>query len=294
MELYWLGLILGICSGISHYTGLIIEKLVINRVPSDAKLMKSLVKTPLWLFALTLRFGVGTVFFMIAQSIIGPALVPGLMACGLIILALGSIKIIGEKLNFIEMVAIVLMILAITLLGFSQLSIEIFSFDLINFEFLIRISVFTISLFIIAFIFQIFQKKSERYRAILIALISGLYFSLSNFWISPLMGVITHVFSGNFNIGELVLFIISSVILVFTNLFAISKMARALSYGQASKLVPIQAVPIQITPSIVYFFVFQEIPISLYSILFYLIAISFILISSFVLGKRQAQIDEIK
>ena len=88
MEAYWLGVLLAIFSGVSHYTGFLIEKSIINKMPPDVKLMKNLVRTPLWLFALFLRFGIGTIFFMIAQVLIGPVLIPGLIASGLVILVL--------------------------------------------------------------------------------------------------------------------------------------------------------------------------------------------------------------
>jgi len=293
MDIYWLGLLLGIASGISHYLGVVIEKLIINRLPPNVKLMKSLVKTPLWLFALILRFGVGTLFFMLAQTIIGPALVPGLMACGLIVLAICSVKIIGEKLTVIEIISIFLLILAITFFGFSQFSIEMFNFNLINFGFIIRMTIFTVILAIITVFLLFMQRKIITHRAILLALISGVLFSLSNFWVSPLMGVITSVFSGSFSIGELIIFLISASILVITNIFAISFMASALRYGNASNLIPIQTLPIQITPSIVYFYVFQEFPSKLISIFLYVVAITFVLISSFVFGKKQAQIDDL-
>lgn len=48
---------------------------------------------------LLLEYGVGSAAYMIAQNLIGPALVPGLMAAGLIVLAIGSVKIIGETLR---------------------------------------------------------------------------------------------------------------------------------------------------------------------------------------------------
>jgi hypothetical protein len=293
MDAYWIGLLLGVASGISHYSGVVIEKYVINRLPSDAKLMKSLIKTPLWLFALILRFGIGTIFFMIAQAIIGPALVPGLMACGLIILAIGSVKIIGEQLSTTEILSIILLILAITFFGLSQLSIEIFNFNLIDVNFILRILVFSIFLSSLGLGLYFVQQKTPKFRPLLLALTSGLLFSLSNFWVSPLMGVITDIFSGTIGSGELVLFVVSSIILVFSNLFAVSTMATALRFGDASNLVPIQTLPIQITPSIVYFYVFQEFPSSLVSLLFYTIAVAFVLVSSFVFGKKQARIDEI-
>lgn len=294
MEAYWLGVLLAIFSGVSHYTGLLIEKSIINKIPPDVKLMKNLVRTPLWLFALFLRFGVGTIFFMIAQVLIGPVLIPGLIASGLVILVLGSTKIIGEKLTTLEIIAIAMIIFAITLIGLSELSIEISEINLLNLEFIIRMSIYTCALVFLAIVFQIFQKNYGNIRGILFALISGLMFSLSNFWISPLMAVITHIFSGTFNLGELMLFIVSSFMLVLTNIFAVTKMVEALHHGQASNLVPIQNVPQQITPAIVYFLIFFKIPPSIFSIIFFMIASILILISSFILGKRQAHIEEIK
>ena len=256
--------------------------------------MKNLVRTPLWLFALFLRFGVGTIFFMIAQVLIGPVLIPGLIASGLVILVLGSIKILGEKLTTLEIIAIAMIFFAITLIGLSELSIEISEINLLNLEFIIRMAIYTCALVFLAIVFQIFQKKYRNIRGILFALISGLMFSLSNFWISPLMAVITHIFSGTINLGELILFIVSSFILVLTNIFAVTKMVEALHHGQASNLVPIQNVPQQITPAIVYFLIFFKIPPSIFSIIFFTIASILILISSFILGKKQAHIEKIK
>ncbi|MFW9946908.1 MAG: hypothetical protein ACFFDX_08790 [Candidatus Odinarchaeota archaeon] len=294
MELYWLGVLLAVLSGLSHFSGMLIEKSIINKLPPDVKLMKSLIKTPLWLFALFIRFGLGSAFFMIAEIIIGPAIVPGLMACGLIVLAVGSVKIIGEKLTLLEIIAILMMIIAITMLGFSELSINLTEYNLLDSLFIIRMIVFTSVIASVGLLLQFMQSRNKKYKGILLAILSGFMFSLSNFWIGPLMGVIAHVFSGEFSIGEFFLFIISSIMLVVVNVIAISKMAAALRYGDASKLVPIQNLPSQSTPSIVYFLVFLLPPPTVLSAIFFIVAIVLIITSSFILGKRQAQMDEIK
>lgn len=294
MELYWLGVLLAILSGLSHFSGLLIEKMIINKLPPDVKLMKNLVRTPLWIFALFIRFGLGSAFFMIAEVIIGPAIVPGLMSCGLIVLAVGSVKIIGEKLTLLEIIAILIMIIAIALLGFSELSINLSEYNLLDSLFILRMTAFTSVVVLVALLLQFMQSRNKKYKGILLAILSGFMFSLSNFWIGPLMGVISHVFSGVFSLGELILFIISSIILVVVNIIAISKMAAALRHGDASKLVPIQNFPSQSTPSIVYFLVFLLPPPTVLSVIFFIIAIVLIITSSFILGKRQAQIEEIK
>lgn len=291
---YWIGIIFAILSGQSHYFGLIIEKTVINKLDPEAKLMKNLVKTPLWLFAIFIRFGLGSIFFLLAQIYIGPAIVPGLVASGLIILAIGSIKIIGEKLKKVEVIAILLMIIAISLMGLSKLSIEIAEANLLEAHFIFRLGLSTLILILIGIGLQVVQKKTENYRGILLALLSGIMFSLSNYWVSPLLNVITQVFSGVFNLGELLLFIISSITLVVVNIFGVTKMAEGLRYGQAGNLVPIQNVPIQLTPSILYFVVFLLMPPSILSVVYFIIAVMLIITCSFILGKRQAQVEEIE
>ncbi|MFX1496025.1 MAG: hypothetical protein ACFFBH_00725 [Promethearchaeota archaeon] len=294
MLIYWLGVLLAILSGLSHFTGILIEKMIINKLNPDAKLMRSLVRTPLWIFALFLRFGLGTIFFLMAQIFIGPAIIPGLMASGLIILAIGSVKVIGEKLTFSEILAIFMMVCAITFLGLSELSIELSEFNLLQFDFIIRMSVYTLALVIAAVTFHFIQSKYGKYRGILLALLSGCMFSLANFWTGILMGVIAKIFSTIFSLGDIILFIISAIILVIVNLLGVAKMAAALRYGDASKLVPIQNLPTQTTPSIVYFLVFLLIPPTTLSVVFFIIAIILIITSSFILAKRQAELDKIK
>ncbi|MHA1498552.1 MAG: hypothetical protein ACTSRT_13550 [Promethearchaeota archaeon] len=281
---------MAILGGLSHYLGLILEKYVINKMPDEAKLMKTLVKEPLWLFAIFIRFGIGSILFIFAQIVIGPAITPGLMASGLIILAIGSIKILGEKLNYSEIAAIIVMIIAVTFIGLSGLSIEISAEDP---AFLVRIFISTGFLALIAIIFQVIQGKSSRFKVILLALISGLMLSLNNFWIAPFIWSLGKMFGGYFYIETFLLFIVSSVILITANILSVIKMSQAFRSGKASFLAPIQNVPVQLTPSILYFFVFMMIIPTITSIIFFILGVALIISSSFILGKRQAQIEQI-
>jgi len=83
----------------------------------------------------------GLVFYFIAIIFLGPALVPGLMSAGLIVLALGSVKILKETLGKEEIFGILLMIVGVTLLGFSELSIDVSTFDILDSGFIFRIIV---------------------------------------------------------------------------------------------------------------------------------------------------------
>ncbi|MCJ7650281.1 MAG: hypothetical protein MUP85_16855 [Candidatus Lokiarchaeota archaeon] len=290
---YSIGVLLAILGGFAHYSGLILEKYVINKLPDEAKLMKTLIKDPLWLLAIFIRFGIGSILFIFAQIIIGPAITPGLMASGLIILAIGSIKILGEKLNYMEIAAIIVMIAAVTFIGLSGLSIEISEENLLDPLFLVRMFISTGILAIIVIIFQVIQGKISRFRVILLALISGLMLSLNNFWITPFIWSIGNMFGGSFFVETFLLFIVSSAILITANIFSVIKMSQAFRSGKASFLAPIQNVPVQLTPSILYFFVFMMIISTTTSIIFFILGVALIISSSFILGKRQAQIEQI-
>ncbi|MBY9003449.1 MAG: hypothetical protein KGD73_05720 [Candidatus Lokiarchaeota archaeon] len=293
LTIYSIGVLLAILGGFSHYLGLILEKYVINKMPDEAKLMKTLVKDPLWLFAIFVRFGIGSILFIFAQIIIGPAITPGLMASGLIILAIGSIKILGEKLNNMEIAAIFVMIIAVMFIGLSGLSIEISEENLLDPSFLVRMFISTGFLVLIAIFFQVIQGKNQRLRVILLALISGLMLSLNNFWITPFIWSLGNMFGGYFSIESFLLFLVSAVLLITANIFSVIKMSQSFRSGKASFLAPIQNVPVQLTPSILYFFVFMMITSSWASIIFFILGVALIISSSFILGKRQAQIEQI-
>lgn len=291
---YLIGVLLAILTGVVTNFGTVLQKKVVNDLREDSKFMRSLIKRPLWLMGLVMGLGLSTILFLTAQLFIGPALIPGLMASGLIVLALGSIKIVGEKLKREEVIGIILMILAIFLLCISELSINVAKTNLLEVGFLIRTTIFTILLTIFAAFCGIFQKKKEKYKGILLAIFSGFMFALSNFWVSPLMGVISHIFEGIYSLGELILFISSSIILVLTNMIGIMTIQQSFRVGQASNMISIQQVPIQTTPIIVYFLIFLLAAPNIFSIIYLIIGVVLIIVSSFLLGKRQAQLEAIK
>ncbi|MHA1488364.1 MAG: hypothetical protein ACTSRI_01765 [Promethearchaeota archaeon] len=291
---YFLGVSFSIISGVINFSGTVMQKKVVNDHKNEPEFMKSLVKNPIWLTGTIMGFGIGTIFYMLAQIYIGPALIPGLMASGLIVLAFGSVMILKEKLKKEEIIAILTMILGIFLLGMSELSIDISSINLLEIGFLIRMITFTIALFLIISILEVVQRKNEKLRGIALAILSGCMFALSNLWISPLLGVIVRVLSGIFSLGELILFVVSCIILVLVNMLGIAKMQQAFKFGKAGNLSPIQQVPQQIVPIFIYFLIFFLVPPSEFSAIFLLIGITLILLSSFILGKRQAQMEELK
>jgi len=296
-DVYLSGVIFAILSGICSNIGVIIQKKVVNEVvndlPSKKSLMRYLIRERLWIFGLIINFGVGSIFYLFAQSLIGPALIPGLMASGLIILAIGSIFILEEDLKKKEILGIILMIVAITFLGFSRLSIEISESNILALDFLFRVFIFSLILSIISILLEILSRKSNTFQGIPLAIFSGNMFALSNLWVSLLINTITKIFGGVFMLEELLLFIISTIILIVTNIYGVIKMQQAFTVGQASNLIVIQQIPIQSFPIFIYFLVFLM-PISdIFSLINLLLGISFIIISANLLGKRQVKIEKI-
>ncbi len=291
---YLIGVFLAILSGSINNVGLVLQKKVVNEVPPEAKFFRSLVKNPIWITGILMEVAIGSVFFMIAQIYIGPALIPGLMAFGLIFLAIGSVKIVGETLKKEEIIGIILMITAIFSLGLSELSVDITGINILALNLVLNMTIFTIVLFLGTFICEILQRKIEKLKGILLAISSGFQFSLTNFWIAPLMAVIAHVFGGNATLGELFLFIACAIILIAASIIGTMKIQQSFQVANASRMIPIQQVPIQITPIIVYFFVFTLMPPTILPIIYVIIGVSLILLSSFLLAKRQAQLEVIK
>ncbi len=290
---YWLGVVYAILSGICNNIGSVIQKKVVNERSDDSKFFRSLIKDPLWLVGLVLQLGIGSALFILAQAYIGPTLIPGLMASGLIFLAIGSIKIVREKLNLSEYLGIFIMIIATAFIGFSNMEINVAMIDFLQMSLIIRISIFTISMFVLSIILEIMQRKKIS-KGISLAVLSGIMFVLSNFWISPLMGVITHVFNGTAVLAETIIFVAAAILLIVTNIFGLSKIQEAFREGQAGNLIPIQQVPIQVALPFYYLTVFFLPLPDIYSLLFLIIGLGLVIVSTFLLARRQAQIEKIK
>ena len=293
-NLYWLGVSLALLAGSTTQFGSVLQKKVVNDVSAEPEFMRNLVKKPIWILGVIMSFGVSSIFYLAAQIFIGPALIPGLMAFGLVILALGSVKIVGEKLKIEEIFGILLMIIGTFLLSMSELSIDIIESNLLEIGFIARTTIFTLIIAILSFVCHLLQKKYEKLRGILFAILSGFMFALSNLWVSQFMGVVADVFSGVFSIAQLIIFIISAIILILANIIGLATIQHAYRVGQASNMIPIQHVPVLIAPVCIYFLVFLLVPPSFISILYLVSSIVLIMTSAFLLGRRLAQMEEIK
>ena len=126
MVSYIVGVIFGILAGMLNFTGQVVQKKAINDMPAEIRaknLMISLLHNKTWWLGIVFMSVFATVFQLTAAVTVGGTIMPGLMASGFIVLAIGSAKLLHENLKAGEIVAIGLLIFAIVLIGLSRLSI---------------------------------------------------------------------------------------------------------------------------------------------------------------------------
>ncbi len=293
MDLHYItGVVLGIFGGLLTQFGQLLEKRAVNQFRKDSQengFFRRLIKSPVWLSGVFFGLGGGTVAYMFAQSLIGPALTPGLMASGLVILAVGSVRMNQETLNTSEIIGIALMILGILALGLSGLAINSAQVrtTLTNQNALQRIAVFTVSFFLMSFITRSLAPRIKDRRGMLIALANGFLSCLSDFWINPLLALIAVVLLGKSTPFQFIIFTIASVILVMVASIVTWTNQLAFKYAQASNVVPVAQVPIQIAPILVYFFIFALTPPSSISVVYILTGTILTIIAGFLLGRRR-------
>ena len=293
--MYGVGVVLAVFSGVAHNIGVLLQKIVVNRLAEEqGRFFARLVRNPLWLAGFVIHMGLGSALFLLAQVRLGPALIPGLMAAGLVVLVLGSIRILKEQLGIPEITGIGLLILAIILLGLSRLAIDLERFDVLARSFILRSALFSAVLIALIVVFEILAKRLTRYRGSALAVSSGLFYVLSNFWVGPFVGAVLRIFKGVLTVPVIALFVGGSAILVLTNMYGIAKLQLAFRVTNASLAIPIQQIPIQTATALVYLAVFRLSPPSRASVLMFCLAIVLIIGSTFVLARRQGMMEVIK
>ena len=164
---YLLGVVAAIISGVVWNFGMVLQKKVVNDLwlkDQNENHMKHLYKNPLWLLGVFLSLVIATTFFILAQQMIGPALVPGLLSAGFIVLIIGSVKSIKAKLHFQEIVGLGLIMLGIILLGFSELEIDVQTINFNDQSFFLRAGFFSFILFVLwmGFFFSVHYVKKRK------------------------------------------------------------------------------------------------------------------------------------
>ena len=284
---YLIGVASAIAAGIAFNLGMVIQKLAVMKTTRETSLMRQLIRSPLWLTGFALQFIIGMPLNMLAQSKIGPAIIPGLMAVGLIMLTIGSVRLAGEPFRLGDAVGISLVIAAVTVFGLSRLSVNMQSIAIWDPAFLLRLGLFTVAVALLSLACHIMQKTNVLVRGILRTLNAGLLLSQSNLWLGVLMAFLAKWGAGKFSLPGLMPVMIASGIVFAGSMLGIAETQRAFQFGEASKLIPIQYVPVQILPIAAYFVVFSLYPSAPSSLPLALAGILLVLSGALLLAGRQ-------
>jgi drug/metabolite transporter (DMT)-like permease len=268
---YLIGVACGILGGVLTQLGQLLEKWVVNRIGKDHHqkgFMRRLITNPVWLTGVVVGLGGGWAAYMVSQTFIGPALTPGLMASGLVVLAIGSVRMNGERLNVSEMAGVGLMIVGILFLGLSGLGINA-----------LQVKAMLAS--------RRMAVRIPARKGMFIALANGFLACLSDFWINPLLALIVIVLAGHGTSTQLALFGQAVLIFLLCGGLITWQTQEAFKYAQASNILPVAQVPIQIAPVLVYFFIFALSPPSTLSVVYILTGTVLTIVSGFLLGRRE-------
>jgi len=289
---YILGVIFAISAGLSNFLGQILQKKAINdlKKEKDTFSMKELIKRPLWIFGMAMIIVFSTAFLTVAQIFIGPALIPGLLASGFIVLAIGSVKLLGEQLKKEEYIAIGLLIAGIVLISLSKLSIEPDILRFRNTDFVIRISAVTLLMLILWYSFFYGGKKSKK-KTILMALGAGFPFALANIWMQPFISSIGMFFSESITAFSVIMLIVTCILISYTNIAGIIHLQKSMAEGNASIVIPIQQIPQQITPIVIYFFIYALSAPNTISYFYLIGGIALATAAGFILSRRQSELE---
>ena len=290
-----LGIILALAGGLANNSGALLQKFAINKIPKQERekgFYKKLFKSPYWVTGLILIMGASGALLMLAQMYIGGALIPGLASIGMIALVIGAVKILKEKIRLSEYIGIFLLIISIILIGLSSLNIT--DEDMINLadtNFVIRFGIFTGVYLILWITSRQIGKRVVKGKTLFLALGATFPFVVSNAWLQPFIFLFREMINGNFTVLNIILFIISIIIVAVINIIGIAHVQDAFKHGDASKIYPIGQIPTQTAPIILYYGIYLKTSPLSYSIYMIIFGVIIILISGFLLGRIQGQIE---
>ncbi|MHA1339179.1 MAG: hypothetical protein ACTSRZ_03850 [Promethearchaeota archaeon] len=293
---YIWGIISAIIGGISNFSGQLLQKKAINSLSEqtrESQLMKNLIKTPSWIVGIILNVALSGIFIIIAQILVGAALVPGLTSSGFIILAIGAAKILKENMKWNEYVAMILLVFAIIMISLSELSIHGTIDNFYNADFSISIAIWTVIFFALWFGCRYIGKKLKKQQSIFFALAAGFPFVLANLWMQPMINSIKALGNVPFDYTILVIFLASAGIELISSILGIVHFQFALNSGNASIVVPIQQAPQQFAPIIIFYLIYKLNSPHPLSLPFIISGMILIIIAGSILAKRQAELQKI-
>lgn len=284
---YLFGVLSAIASGIIFNIGALMQKLAVSSGAGGEGMMRRLTKNPQWLLGFALQIVVGTPLNMLALSMIGPVIIPGLSSIGLVVLAIGAVRHAGETFHTGEIVGIGLVIAAVTVFGLSGMAVDLRTIGIYETAFLLRLCVYSAVLTTFSLVCHAAQRRIPHLNGVLRTLNAGLLFAQSNLWLGVLTELLTRWFKDRFALTHFPLILLASAVVLVASMLGITETQRAFEAGEASKLIPIQNVPSQIFPVVAYFAVFLLKPTDARSLPLTLLGVALVLAGAFLLAGRQ-------
>jgi hypothetical protein len=257
---YALGIAAALIAGIAFNVGILIQKAAVGRAPKDRPLMRSLMRSPVWISGFFLQFILGTPLYTLSVGLIGPAIVPGLMSVGLIVLAIGAVRFQKERVKAKEIAGIVLVVLAVTMFGLTRLSIDVLGISMTAPGLLARAGIFSAVLIAIAVGCALVGARAagrSESTAALHAARAGMWYNLGNLGLGFITAGLARFGVGVFDPVEIAVFFVAVAITVVGNLYGIAATQHALAHGRAAVAIPLQNAVTQMLPVAVFFLVYR-------------------------------------
>ncbi|TFG18277.1 MAG: hypothetical protein EU531_00460 [Promethearchaeota archaeon] len=267
-------------------------------VRSLITVFKELCKNKPWFIGTALGI-IGMIPYAIAMGMVGIVVVQPIMSVGLIIFFISAIKILNEKVTYFEVIPIILLISVPIFIGLAQISdpfIDLYGFVV---PFLIFF-VIMLCLSLVSFFFSK-KKRGTRLEGIFIMFIGAIFYSLgavftnilaqalvdSNIFIPFFWEILFGIFWFEYmhfwafiGFWGLAVFNIASVIFI----------QSSLQRSKAVFIIPIQNSITFVIPIIAGLFVFNQ---NFKNNIFFIITIVIVLISTIILSKYEASIQNI-
>jgi hypothetical protein len=265
---YIFGIVAAVVAGIAFNVGILIQKAAVGRAPKDRPLLRSLLKSPVWISGFILQFILGTPLYTLSVGLIGPAIVPGLMSVGLAVLAIGAVRFQKERVKTKEIAGIILVVLAVTMFGLTRLSIDVLAISMKEPGLLTRAGIFSGVLMAIAVGCAFVARRMatgagaqvatrSESAAALHASRAGMWYNLGNLGLGFITAGLARFGSGVLDPVEIVVFLVAVAITVMGNMYGIAATQHALAHGRAAVAIPLQNAVTQILPVVVFFLVYR-------------------------------------
>lgn len=281
-----LGMIAAVASATAINLGLVLQKLAVTGV-GTGPLFPRLLRDRRWLAGFGLQLLLGAPLNLAAVGLLGPALVPGVMATGLVVLALASSRWGGERIGPREALGIGAIMAAVAAIGASGLGVDVFARNPAGTELLGRSAAMAAAMVALGLLAPLAPSRSRGAegsggRAIALAVASGSWMSLSNFSLGVAQGAVAWLGSGAAAAATLA---VAALAVLAANVFAVAMIQGAFVSGKASAVVPVQQVPIQIFPPLVFFLVYAPFTPSALSLILVGTGIALVLVGAWLLAR---------